>query len=95
MPNLDMQQPKLKLQIGNVDQALVDEVRQVSSPLRADLKLVLYSQPDIVELEFNKLYLRDITYNSQSISGTLAINEIFNARFPAHSVDSDQYAGIF
>ena len=95
MANQDAQQPKLKITLDNVDQSLIDEIRSLDTPMRADLQLVLFSQPDVVEIEYRNLVLRTVSYNAQSISGTLAVNEIFSARFPAHQVDSSQYSGVF
>ena len=95
LENDDENPPKIRLTVDNVDRSLVDDVRQTQTPINVDLLLVLQSQPDTVEIEYNQLTLRNVTYNKSVISGQLAISEVYLNVFPAHTVNPTDYAGVY
>ena len=95
LENDDDQPAKLKFSLDNVDRSLIDEVRLTEGIIKVDLKLVLASTPDVVEIEYTSLNLRSVQYNKSSISGILSINEIYLNKFPAHNMNPLNYPGLF
>ena len=75
--------------------ALIEAVRKLQAPLMVDLNLILASLPDFPEIQYDDLRLRNVSYNSQSINGTLAVNEILLNRFPAHIINPIDYPAAF
>ena len=84
-----------QLVIDNVDRSLVDEIRKLTSPMTVSLKLVLFSNPDLVEQELPDMKLRKVSYTAQTITGNVTLDSILSVRFPAHRVTSDNYAAIY
>lgn len=88
--------PKVQLSIDNVDRALVETIRSITDSPDVDIKLVLSSQPDTVELEITDLILREVEYDAFSITGTLYADDILNSRFPADTVSlAGGFLGLF
>ena len=85
----------VKLIIDNVDRSLVALIRQMSEPPSFVIKLVLSSQPDIVEITISDLKLRECSYNRYTIEGELYSDDILSTRFPESTIDATQYLGLF
>ena len=79
--------PTVKLTIDNVDRALVDTIRSISDSPSVNIKLVLASQPSIIELEISELVLREVEYDAFTITGTLFADDILNSRFPRDNIN--------
>lgn len=88
--------PKVRLTIDNVDRALVETIRSISDTPTVNIKLVLASQPDTIELEISDLVLREVEYDAFTVSGTLYSDDILNSRFPESNVtQAAGYYGLF
>lgn len=92
--------PKVKLEIDNVDRALVETIRLISEPPVIEINLVLCSDASInideAELTITNLTLREVSYNSMSITGDLYADDILNSRYPADSITlAGGYNGMF
>ena len=88
--------PKVRLTIDNVDRALVETIRSISDSPIINIKLVLASQPDTIELEISDLILREVEYDAFQISGTLYADDILNSRYPRDNITlAAGYNGLF
>ena len=87
--------PEMQLRIDNVDRSLIDEVRQVPTPITVDAQLIMASDPDTIEMDFPEMTLRKVSYNATLITGTLVVDEVLNLRFPADIVNAREYPGVF
>ena len=88
--------PKVQLTIDNVDRALVETIRSITDSPTVNIKLVLASQPDTVELEISDLILREVEYDAFTITGTLYADDILNSRYPEGTISlSSGYLGLF
>lgn len=81
-----------QLTIDNIDRRIVTTVRDLSSPPRVTLEIVLASSPGTVEASFSGLVLRDVDYDATRVTGTLRYEDIMTepvsvemtpSRFPA------------
>lgn len=88
--------PAVLLAFDNVDQLLIDTIRTISDSPDITIKLVLASQPEIVEIEISDLKLREIKYDAYTINGTLYADDILNQRWPKDNVTKAAgYLGLF
>jgi hypothetical protein len=83
--------PTMTIEVDNVTRELVDEVRLVTQPLQVDLELINGEIPDQVEVSVPQMTLRNISYNANSLSGILMLDDVLNQRFPGTRVDPQQY----
>lgn len=88
--------PEVSLTIDNVDRALVETIRTLAESPTVILKLVLASQPDVVELEITGLVLREVEYDAYAITGRLYADDILSMRHPADLITpASGYRGLF
>ena len=90
--NVDGQVSTATLSLSNINREFIDDIRSLTTPLRVNIKVVLGSNPDEIMAEFTDFVLRQVTYNTASISGTLTLEDFLNeplgvlmtgANFPA------------
>lgn len=98
LPNDDEQgTPRVKLVIDAVDQTIMTTLRSMApteSP-SITVKLVLASQPDVVEMQMTGMLLRSLTGTAERIEGELFMDEEDLLRFPEGSYTPFEFPGIF
>lgn len=81
-----------RISVDNVDRRIVEAIRSIQSPPSVEVRVVLASQPDIVEYELTGLSLRDVPYDVATVQGYLRYEDltiesvadtITPSRFPA------------
>jgi hypothetical protein len=87
--------PNITLTIDNVDQMIVDAIREMEIAPSIRIQLVTSSFPDLVEKDLNFLKLRNVSYDSMSIQGTLEVASIWARKFPSERVDPTKYPALF
>ena len=87
--------PVLQLTIDNVDQMIVEGIRESLQPPMFLLELVLSSDPDTVEKSISQLRLGNIKYDALSVTGILTPMNTLTRRFPAESYTPVNYPGLF
>lgn len=87
----------LRLSIDNVDRLFVDHLRAAERPLEVTIRFALVSQPDVIELEIANLESDSVEFNASTITATLVISDIWNAKYPSvgNVYDPPQFPGIF
>lgn len=83
------------LTIDNVDPRIWQGVRMLTAAPNVILEVILASDPDDVMLRTEGLRLREAQATSQSITGKLIPDTIWQAGFPAHDFDPSQNQGMF
>lgn len=86
---------EVKMSLDNVSLELIDELRSVVTPISAKIEMVLASQPDVVQMEVVDLLLRNITYNRQTISATLHLDDFLNTEMASERYTPTTFPGIF
>lgn len=86
-----------QITIDNVDLSLVSALRSAVQPLQFNLKLVLASTPNVIEFELADLMSDTIQFDASKISATLAVNDVWNQKFPSRGgqYDPAQFPGLF
>lgn len=87
--------PRAKLVIDNVNQSIIQTLRGISTPPSIVIKIVLESDPDTVEVEFNGFSLSHITYDAITIEGSLTLDYLTQEPYPARSFTPSDFRGLF
>jgi len=85
----------VKMQFDNVSLELIDEIRTVTDPIDVKLEMVLASNPDVVEIEYDELKISNIAYDAQSIRADLIFDDFLNTGMTSERYTPTLYAGIF
>lgn len=84
-----------RLTIDNVDREIVLALRKINSPLSITIQVVLGSDPDTIEAEFDDFLLKDATYDALVVSGRLSIDHIMQEPIPGDVMDPACFPGLF
>jgi hypothetical protein len=87
--------PTITLTIDNVDQLLVDAIRELEVAPSIRVQLITSVFPDLVEKDLDFLKLRNVTYDAMSITGTLEVASVWARKFPSEQVDPVHYPALF
>lgn len=87
--------PTMSLKIDNVDRQIVTAVRNLQGLIDAELRVVLASQPDTVELTFEGFQMKQVTYNALTVEGDLRLEELEREPFPQHAFTPALFPGAF
>jgi hypothetical protein len=78
LPGEDQDQPTAgRLRIDNVDRQIVATLRDLGTPPTVDFEVVLASSPTVAEVGFYDMTLRNVTYDSLYVEGTLTFESIY------------------
>lgn len=91
----DNSAPKCNLVIHDVTRYLTPIIRDISSPPRVLIELVLTSSPDTVEASFPSFYISNITYNADTVSCELTMTDFAVEPFPCYTFTPQYFPGIF
>lgn len=95
LPGEDPDNPAAaQLDIDNVDRVIVQTLREISSPPSVTIQVVLASSPDLIEIEFAGLVLRNAQYDAMRVTADLAFDEIISEPV-ATTLSPDKFPGMF
>ncbi len=95
LPGEDPDNPAAaQLDIDNVDRVIVQTLREIDSPPMVVIQVILASSPDLVEIEFAGLVLRNATYDAMRVTGDLVFEEILTEPI-ATTLTPDKFPGMF
>jgi hypothetical protein len=80
--------PQVELEIDNVDRQIIATLRTITTPVEAELELVVASQPTTVELPAQRFTLRVATGDIYVVNGTMRFEDVLSARFPEPTFDA-------
>lgn len=96
LPNDDSTSaPRCTITINDVTRELLPTIRTITGAVDAELTLVLYSTPDVVELSYSGLKLTNIGYNSSAITANLTMPSLEVEPFPMHAFTPAYFPGLF
>lgn len=85
----------VNITFDNVSLELIDEFRQVTNPIDTKLEMVLASDPDTVEIELAELKISNISYNAQTVSAELFLDDFLNTELSSEKYTPTLYPGLF
>lgn len=95
MPDDTEDSPSVQIVIDNVDRAIVDSARSISSPATVTLSVVLSDTPDVIEAGPFNMQLVRVSYDKLKVTGTLIYEDILNDQFPSQTFNPARYPGIY
>lgn len=96
LPETANSSPKgAQIRMDNVDRRLIDLLRRITKPLSVTLRVVLAATPNVVEMEFTDLVLREADWDAATITGTLTSEDPLNQAFPSHLYEPRSFQGLF
>jgi len=84
-----------ELTLDNVSLELVDELRAVTTPMSVKVELILASLPNVVQVSYDELKIRSISYDKNSIRATLFMDDFLNTEMTSEKYGTDLYPGLF
>lgn len=87
--------PTVRLRIDNVDRGLLFALRALDGIVSVTLRLVLASQPDVIEVEVAGMEGRAMDYNDATLSLDLGVEPILDAAFGVRTLSPSNAPGLF
>lgn len=85
----------IKLSLDNASLELIDELRSITDYIWVNLKLVLASNPDLVELELGELKINYIEYDASTITANLVMDNFLGTDLSSEKYTPSLYPGLF
>ena len=77
LPGEDPEQPgRARVRIDNMSPVIIDTLRVISTPPTVTLRVILASQPNVIEAEFVGLVMRNAEYDASFVSAELNYESI-------------------
>lgn len=83
------------IEFDNVSLELIDEIRTVTRPIGVKIEMVLASAPDVLQLSYEDLKIRNISYNQQKVIATLFMDSFLNVALGSEVYAPQNYPGLF
>ncbi len=81
--------------LSNIGQELIDEIRSLSDPITAEIRMITASDPNTVLVSYGDLTLRDIGYDALSITGRLTMEDFLGEPYPQGVMSAALFPGLF
>lgn len=91
----DDQPPQMPIIIDNVDRAIVDEIRTLTSAPDITLTMVLASSPNTLEYGPVEATLRNVKWDLGTITGDLQAEDLLNEPYPGYAFTPQTTPGLF
>lgn len=91
----DNRPPQARLRIQNVDRAIIDEVRTLTTPPTITAQIVLASSPDTIEAQWPGLELKDVNYDAAWIESGLGFETLLEESAIGHHFQPVGFPGLF
>ncbi len=85
----------VKMVFDNVSLELVEEFRSITTPIEVKIEMILASNPDSIQLSLEELKLRNVTYNRQTVSGVLFMDDFLNTEMNSEKYTPSTFPGLF
>lgn len=87
--------PRASLTIHDVTGRLMPIIRELTEPPTVMLELVLYSNPNVVEIEMPGFNLAGVPYDENTVTVELTVETMTYEPFPAHTMTPSSFPGLF
>lgn len=91
----DDQVTEARLSIDGIDRSIISAVRSISTPPSVIIRVVLGSDPEVIEAEFPGFKLYNVTYNSLVVEATLGVVDFSQEPYPGGRFTPVDFPGMF
>jgi len=84
-----------QLTIDNVHRVIVESLRAISTAPKVTIRVVLGSNPDVVEAEFPNFELQQVQYDAMTVTGQLTLRTFFQEPYPGDAFLPSTFPGVF
>jgi len=96
LPNdVDDAAPTTQISIDNVSRRLITTIRTIQTAPYITMKVVMYSNPDVVEVVFPNFRLDSISYDAMTLTGDLSTELMDKEPFPSGTFTPAYFPGLF
>lgn len=87
--------PEVRLVMDNVAQAVIAEMRSITTPVEAQLEVVLLESPNTIEAGPFLFQIREFGYDAYRISAKLAFEPVLDEPFPKGRFSPSEFPALF
>ena len=87
--------PRCSITIHDVTRYLTPIIRSINTAPKVGIELVLASAPDVVEVSMPGFLMGGITYNANTVTAELTVENLTSEPFPAHTFTPSYFPGLF
>jgi hypothetical protein len=87
--------PQTQIAIDNVDQRVIQAIRELSGPPTMTISVVLADTPGVIEAGPFAMTLREVNYDDQVITATVAYEDVLNEPYPGDFFTPANFPGLF
>lgn len=95
LPGDNEDEPVAKLRIANVDRSIGDAINAITTPATVSMAIILASDPDTLEMEWQSFELRNVTWNAMTVEGDLMIRQFATEPFPNIRVRESNFPNLY
>ena len=83
------------IEFDNASLELIDELRTVTTPIDAKIEVILFSDPDAVQISYEELKIKSISYDQTKIAARLFMDDFLNIELTSEKYSPINYPGLF
>jgi hypothetical protein len=91
----EAQAPRCSIVIRDATRYIIPVIRNLTSPPKVKIDLVLTTSPDVVEVSFDGFYVTNFSYNRDQVTCELQMVNYEREPFPMHSFSPKYFPGLF
>lgn len=91
----EAQAPRSSIVLHDVSRYIIPFVRTITGPPKVTLEIVLSKTPDTVEVSFSGFYIKNFSYNADTVTAELSMIDYELEPFPMHSFTPAYFPGMF
>ncbi len=96
MPNDDGETSRdFEISFENVSRDLIENFRTVTGDIGCKVEMILASIPDVVQVSYEDMLIRSITYNATKISARVILDSFLAVEIPGERYTPALYPGMF
>jgi hypothetical protein len=87
--------PQASITIDNIDRRITEYLETTSTPPSITIEIIRASEPDVIEVAWAGLTLKEVKYNKFTVSGTLTYEDITRESYPQGTFTPAYFPGLF
>jgi hypothetical protein len=84
-----------QIDFDNASRALITSLRSVTGDIGVKIDMILASMPDVIQMSFEDLILRTVTYNATKVSAKIVMDSFLAVEMTSERYTPSLYPGLF